>query len=629
VLKVLGRGGMGVVFLGEDVRLGRSIALKVMLPEMAQRPEARERFLREAKAAAAIEHDHIVAIYQVDEDHGIPYIAMPLLKGMSMEDWLRRKEQGQDPEPIRVGQILKLGREIARGLAAAHARGLIHRDIKPANIWLDASAGGRAKILDFGLARPTSGDQALTQTGMILGTPAYMAPEQARSGKVDARADLFSLGVILYRLATGVQPFQTGDMMSTLMALATKHPDPPLQLNPELPPALSDLIMKLLEKDPAHRMASGSEVAKAIHGIEVSLAALDRTEVTPAAPPPPRKPTARAPAIEPPKTSPPKARGSLVAVIAAIVVLLGGLAVAGLVVFWPMIAGPTHSEPAATGTVRLEITDPDVRVTLDGQGAAIHGTEDTHTVPVAPGEHRLSVERRGLRFETDSFALHAGETVTLKVEVGGGKVRVAHGNHVIAEKALAVPATTKPPVSGPQWVSIFNGHNLDSWDVVGNGAWSASDGILKADGGVGWLATKRDYSDFELELDYRLPRDGNSGIFLRAFKNGALSGVDFLEVQLLDDRNHVRLKPMHATGALYNLVAPYPILRPAIEQWHKVHVRASGEHIMVAINGIEVVNAKVPRKEKSGRIGLQMSRPGAEFRNIRVRDQSGRPRVFD
>ena len=163
-----------------------------MLPEVAERPDLKERFLREARAAAQIEHDHIIPIWQVAEDRGVPYIAMPFLKGSSLEDWISKKTSGST---ITVTQILKLGREMTRGLAAAHAKGLIHRDIKPANIWLDSTAGGRVKILDFGLARLSSRQEGTderhrTQTGMILGTPAYMAPEQAQGqqDKIDARA---------------------------------------------------------------------------------------------------------------------------------------------------------------------------------------------------------------------------------------------------------------------------------------------------------------------------------------------------------------------------------------------------------------------------------------------------------
>jgi serine/threonine protein kinase len=292
VLQVLGHGGMGIVFIAEDPRLGRQVALKAMLPEAANKPSARERFLREARTAAAIEHDHIVAIYQVDEDRGVPYIAMPLLKGCSLEDWLQQRPHQALPVPL----IIKLGREIASGLAAAHHHGLIHRDIKPANIFLQSvvrssPSGGkesvsaaalvlapddglrdcRVKILDFGLARLTAGEQHLTLSGVIMGTPAYMAPEQARSGTpVDARADLFSLGVVLYRLCTGTLPFRGDDMMSTLMSLAMDQPGSPRLLNPDLPQALSDLVMRLLEKEPKQRIGSADEVVQALTAMETA-----------------------------------------------------------------------------------------------------------------------------------------------------------------------------------------------------------------------------------------------------------------------------------------------------------------------------------------------------------------------
>jgi serine/threonine protein kinase len=152
ILRVLGHGGMGVVFQAQDTHLKRVVALKAMLPEVARKPTARERFLREARAAAALEHDHIVTVHHVGEERGVPYLVMPLLKGASLEDFFKKKQGDQQGTPLSVNQILKLGREIAKGLAAAHEVGLIHRDIKPANIWLDATANGRVKILDFGLA---------------------------------------------------------------------------------------------------------------------------------------------------------------------------------------------------------------------------------------------------------------------------------------------------------------------------------------------------------------------------------------------------------------------------------------------------------------------------------------------
>jgi serine/threonine protein kinase len=261
VLKLLGVGGMGAVFLAEDGQLGRRVALKVMLPTLAVNPSARQRFLREARAAAAVEHDHVVAIHQVGEERGMPFLAMALLRGESLEERARR--EGRLP----VSEVLRIGREVARGLAAAHEQGLIHRDIKPANVWLEAP-GGRVKILDFGLARGAGDTARLTQQGTILGTPSYMAPEQLDGLAVDARADLFSLGVVLYYLATGVLPFTGRDTVSTLMAVSTKEARPPRQLNPDLPPALEALILRLLAKSADGRPPSARAVVEAIAAIE-------------------------------------------------------------------------------------------------------------------------------------------------------------------------------------------------------------------------------------------------------------------------------------------------------------------------------------------------------------------------
>src|SRR5207237_4014442 len=184
---------------------------------------------------AKLEHDHIVPIYQVGEDRGIPFIAMALLKGTSLEEFLRKRESAnarQQPGPsLPVDQILKIGSDIAAGLAVAHEHGLIHRDIKPANAWVEPPQGeeqiGRVRILDFGLARTTTGEHNITESGAIIGTPAYMSPEQGRGEKLDGRCDLFSLGVVLYRLVTGQLPFNCTDMISTLMSVVPAQPPPP------------------------------------------------------------------------------------------------------------------------------------------------------------------------------------------------------------------------------------------------------------------------------------------------------------------------------------------------------------------------------------------------------------------
>jgi serine/threonine protein kinase len=263
ILRLLGQGGMGAVFLAEDAIAHRQVALKFMKGDVE---DARERFLREARAAAALEDDHVVRIYHVDEIDGVPYLVMPFLQGESLEARLRRS----GGRPLPLAEVLQIGREAAAGLAAAHARGLIHRDIKPANLWLERKGeadGFRTLVLDFGLARPVSGTQK-TQTGAVAGTPGYMAPEQADCKTLDPRADLFSLGCVLYRLAAGRPAFEGSSVVALLLAVATVDPPPAHQLNPQIPVELSGLIIRLLAKDPARRPASTQEVIKAIHGMD-------------------------------------------------------------------------------------------------------------------------------------------------------------------------------------------------------------------------------------------------------------------------------------------------------------------------------------------------------------------------
>src|SRR5260370_25800388 len=186
VLKVLGAGGMGIVLQAEDPQRQRLLALKVMKPVLAVHSEARQRFLREARAAAAIEHDHIVAIYHVGEDQGIPFLAMPLLRGESLEDRLGRCGK------LSLAEGLRIGRETALALEAAHERGLIHRDIKPSNLWLEGERG-RGKVLDFGLARAAGANTPLTQHGFVLATPQYIPPQHAPSQPSASRPPPFSL----------------------------------------------------------------------------------------------------------------------------------------------------------------------------------------------------------------------------------------------------------------------------------------------------------------------------------------------------------------------------------------------------------------------------------------------------
>ena len=426
VLKVLGAGGMGVVYKAEDPALKRLVAIKAMLPAIAASASAKKRFLREAQAAAAIKHNHIVTIHQVGEDRGVPFLAMEFLKGEPLDERLKRETM------LPLAETLRIGREMAEGLAAAHERGLIHRDIKPANTWLEASTGRKSgefhvKILDFGLARSTTDQAHLTQSGAIIGTPAYMAPEQGRGEKVDARCDLWSLGVVLYRMCTGEVPFKGNDTVSTLMAVALNDPPPPAQINAAVPLELSDLVMKLLEKDPDKRIASAHEVVEALRRLELDQS---RQETQVAAGPSAKSveqtslPTGaiydrKAAANPNAKHAGEAAEESLNVRKRSnsrllVLLALAAAAVAGIVLFW--------STPY--GIIRIESDDPNVEVVFDKDGTAIKGA-DKETIRLKAGEHGILIKRGDFSFEVDRFVLKKGETITLKLDfLKGNKMQL-------------------------------------------------------------------------------------------------------------------------------------------------------------------------------------------------------------
>jgi serine/threonine protein kinase/Leucine-rich repeat (LRR) protein len=418
VLQVLGAGGMGVVFRAEDPQLKRPVALKAMLPTLGASESARKRFLREAQAAAAISHDNIVHIYQVGEDRGVPFMAMQFLDGESLEARLKRERR------LPTAEVVRIGRETAEGLASAHERGLIHRDVKPANLWL-AGANRRIKILDFGLARAVGDEAHLTQTGAIVGTPAYMAPEQASAKPVDHRCDLFSLGCVLYRMTTGEKAFKGSDTLSILAALAREDPPAPASLNPEVPAELSDLVLRLLQKDPAQRPASAHEVVERLTAIERTFSRE------------PGRPSARAgkPPASPgdlvhPRHGPPSNQRRIAALIAAAVVLLGGIVTAALVIL-----------RTPEGDYVIETDDPDFvfQVNKDG-GVTLEDRKTKHA-------YQMKVLRR----EKDEFDLHVAddteqvfETKTFTIK-RGEKVRLKAW---FAGKQDASPSTQQGSASG-------------------------------------------------------------------------------------------------------------------------------------------------------------------------------------
>jgi serine/threonine protein kinase/WD40 repeat protein len=456
VLRRLGAGGMGMVFLAEDPRLKRHVALKVIKPDLAAREDARRRFLREAQAIAAIEHDHIVAVFQADEDRGVPFLAMQLLRGESLEARLARAAG-----PLPTDEVLRIGREIAEGLAAAHERGLIHRDIKPANVWLEGPEGesaaepvselstqyeglstqhpgprtappttsprpgGRVKILDFGLARALQGEEAgVSHHGALVGTPSYMAPEQARGDEVDHRADLFSLGCLLYRLAAGRPPFPGSDALAVLVRIATDEPVPPRQVNPAVPPALAGLIVRLLAKDPGKRPPTARAVADALGALEERRAGrrLSRRRLV------------------------------LTAVLVA--------AAAGVAAWLAWRAGaPAPAEP---GTVTFAFDEPGVPLLLrQGEAERTVDVAERRRHSLAPGDYavRPAVDTNGRQLLPDHFTVRPGEAQTVALRLVG-EVR-KHEEH--SETVYAVALVARP--GGPLVLSASNDRSIAVWEA--------------------------------------------------------------------------------------------------------------------------------------------------------------------
>ena len=259
VVSQLGAGGMGVVYRAEDIRLGRSVALKFLPEDLTTDSKAVDRLRSEARAASALNHPNICTIYEIDDHEGQPFIAMELMKGQT----LRERLQGG---PLRIHQVVDIGIQIADALDAAHAQGIIHRDVKPANIFL--TERNQVKVLDFGLAKATAefvGSSTtraddLTEAGVTLGTVSHMSPEQATGEELDGRSDIFSLGVVLYECATGHQPFKGKTSAVILSAILTRAPAAPIVFNPDIPPRLQEVINNCLEKERELRYQSAADL---------------------------------------------------------------------------------------------------------------------------------------------------------------------------------------------------------------------------------------------------------------------------------------------------------------------------------------------------------------------------------
>jgi predicted Ser/Thr protein kinase len=276
IIGLLGRGGMGIVYKAEDIKLKRTVALKFLRPEFLIEPEAKKRFLLEAQAAASLDHPHICAVYEVNEIDGQTFIAMPFIEGKSLKDKI-------ETETLNLKIALSIFAQIGDGLAEAHAKGIIHRDIKPANVMVTEK--NQAKIMDFGLAKLMESSE-ITQTTKIMGTVAYMSPEQASGLAIDARTDIWSLGVVLYEFLAGRLPFQTKNNQAFIYAILNENPKPISSIRPDIPGPLEAVVDRCLQKDPGMRYATAGELTADLNRI---LGALEMGEAPRIAPTPGRK----------------------------------------------------------------------------------------------------------------------------------------------------------------------------------------------------------------------------------------------------------------------------------------------------------------------------------------------------
>ena len=388
VLQVLGRGGFGIVLRAFDDMLHRVVAVKVLSPQLAATSPARKRFLREARSSAQVRHENVVQVYEVGEQP-LPYLVMEFIPGETLQQRLDRTG------PLDVPEVLRIGRQIAEGLAAAHATDLIHRDIKPGNVLLEGGTQ-KVKITDFGLARAAD-DASISQSGIIAGTPMYMAPEQAKGETLDHRADLFSLGSVLYQMVAGRPPFRANGTLAVLKRVAEDSPRPIREVIPETPQWLCDIISKLHAKDPEGRFQSARELAdllgRCLEEIQRPGAGPNLPELRLAVAPPTESPApatpAAPPAIRRPRV-PTRRRATAAAVLLALLGGLGATEATGV----SDVRGTVIRLFSPEGTLEVQVDDPGVSVRIDGSDVVITGA-GVEEIRLRPGLHTVEARKDG------------------------------------------------------------------------------------------------------------------------------------------------------------------------------------------------------------------------------------------
>jgi hypothetical protein len=596
VVRPLGRGGMGSVYLAHDPQLDRPVALKVPHFGPGDGPDIRERFFREARAAATLAHPNVCPVYDVGEVDGTPYLTMAYVEGQSLAEF--RRAHGPLPER----QAAAIVRTLAVALQDAHTHGVIHRDLNPANVLLDRRE--EPVVMDFGLARRVNKDDPrLTHSGAVLGTPAYMPPEQV-NGDLDAMGpacDIYSLGVILYELLTGQLPFQ-GPVLSVLHQILTEEPPRPSVHRPGLDPRLEAVCRKAMARAAADRYESMGAMAEALAGY---------LEGAPhSAPAPPRHPRW--------------------------VVRAGAAGAAALLALGVVLAVVTDH-----GTIRIDLSDPkaDVTVAVDGQSVTVGGLG--RPLRLWSGEHGLVVSGDGFETVSQSFTVRRGDNPVLRVELQP-RVPARPGG-----AAAARPPEVPPPAAREEgFVPLFNGKDLGGWILNGpdRASWRVSGDELVANAAgpaheQTWLLTEKSYTDFVLRLRFQLSRHTNSGVALRAVPGEAVAvrkGREARHLELNIQEELASTPPL--TGALYWSVNGSVYLPPdrrarlgPLDSWNDMELQLRGSALRVSVNGEEVQQTDFRRfadqpgafealRRASGRVGLQSYIGQVRFRDIRIKE---------
>lgn len=606
ILQIIGQGGFGTVMKAFDERLHRVVAIKIMAPQLATSGTSRARFLREARAAAVVMNENVVGIHAVSsDDEPIPYLVMEYVHGHTLQDKLDKVG------PLAVIEVLRIGQQIARGLSAAHAQGLVHRDIKPANILLENGIE-RVKITDFGLARAAD-DASISQSGVVAGTPMYMAPEQAQGVQIDHRADLFSLGSVLYSMCTGHPPFRASTTLGVLKRVVEDSPRPIREVNSQIPPWLVEVVAKLHEKKPDERFGSAREVAELLAKYQTELQV--QGTVVPISIAKPFKPKRR--------------MRWVTAASVVLLLLLIGYWLSPVALLYANNQARVRFEPQAGLISVIVLRENDSEPMTDWLDMS-----NPQTVELPPGKYivnaNCATDRKVKYWEKKIWI---GLLTRGNIQIPGDSFTLVLDRGDRLTINAAIKTSLQPQLNPPssKWISLFNGEDLKGWkqwpDLPGVGKkWQVVDGVLVGRETVGNLFTERgDYENFHLRAEVRInDKDAAGGVCFRCpsieNSSGYKAAISVSKDSSLTSAYLQRFtmktnQTFSAKISTSKLRPPVPVNKPFI-----LEVIAQGSTLTFKIDG-EIVDRMIDSDYARGHIALQSNSQGVlEFRRIEIKE---------